>query len=153
MNDKLDPLTGDILPQSGATKSPPALDAPSSIPITDPDALANLSRADLEHHYRIACGAFLGVALASKEDIAEAFKLKLAAKGLNEADMFKALPVMQAWFDRTLGKAPQSIAMTVDDKGLGRLSTEKLLRLERELARMTGQESILISPMPAKLLD
>ncbi len=55
--------------------------------------------------------------------------------------------------DRIEGKAPQSIAMTVEDKGIAKLSDERLLRLERELARMTGQDAIVIAPLPSKLTD
>ena len=62
--------------------------------------------------------------------------------------MFKALPVMREWFDRSLGKAPQSIAMTVKDDGLGKLSTDKLLRLAAML-----DEPLIIPPMHDKLQE
>lgn len=114
-------------------------------------SLQHLDREALISLIQRVSGAMWGVGLKTKEDIAEAFKLKLAISGMAEKDMFKALPIMREWFDRELGKASQSIAMTVEDKGLGKLSDEKLLRLERELARITGQDAIVISPQPQKL--
>lgn len=98
-------------------------------------------------------GAVCGIAMQTPEEIAEAFKLKLAINGLGERDMFKALPIMKEWFDRTMGKAAQSVSLTVKDEGLGKLSDERLLRLERELARVTGQDAVVIAPMPKKLDD
>lgn len=126
--------------------------APSNA-ITD-DVLANLSNMPQEALISLiqrVSGAMWGIGLKTKEDIAEAFKLKLAISGMAEKDMFKALPIMREWFDRELGKASQSIAMTVEDKGLGKLSDERLLRLERELARMTGEDAVIIPPEPKKL--
>ena len=93
-------------------------------------------------------GAMWGIGLKTQDDIAEAFKLKLAIGGMSEKDMFKALPVMREWFDRSLGKAPQSIAMTVKDDGLGKLSTDKLLRLAAML-----DEPLIIPPMHDKLQE
>jgi hypothetical protein len=63
------------------------------------------------------------------------------------------VPAIKELLDRVDGKAAQSIAMTVEDKGLGKLSTERLLRLEAELARITGVEAMVIAPMPQKLLE
>lgn len=100
---------------------------------------------------RRVSGAMWGIGLKTKEEIADAFKLKLAIGGMSEKDMFKALPIMREWFDRELGKAAQSIAMTVEDKGITKLSDERLLRLERELAHMTGQDAIVIAPVPTKI--
>ncbi len=120
----------------------------------DQDTLDQLHRMDKEALISLiqrVSGAMWGVGLKTKEDIAEAFKLKLAIGGMTEKDMFKALPIMREWFDRELGKAAQSIAMTVEDKGLGKLSDQRLLRLEKELSRMTGQEAIVIPPEPQKL--
>lgn len=120
----------------------------------DSETLSNLGNMDadaLRALIKRVSGAMWGIGLKTKEEIADAFKLKLAIGGMSEKDMFKALPIMREWFDRELGKAPQSIAMTVEDKGISKLSDERLLRLERELARMTGQEAIIIAPEPKKL--
>lgn len=56
------------------------------------------------------------MALKSREEIAEAFKLKLAMSGLAEKDMFKALPIMREWFDREMGKAAQVVQQQVTIK-------------------------------------
>lgn len=115
------------------------------------DQLEAMSKGELISLIQRVSGAMWGVGLKTKEQIAEAFKLKLAIGGMAEMDMFKALPVMREWFDREMGKAAQSIAMTVENKGLSTLSDERLLRLERELARQSGQDAILIPPEPKKL--
>lgn len=134
---------------SGQTK--PAV---AETPAIDEQTLAHLDSMDAEALRKLiqrVSGAMWGIGLKNLEEIADAFKLKLAIGGMTEKDMFKALPVMREWFDRSLGKAPQSIAMTVENKGLGRLTDEKLLRLERTLARMTGEDAVIIAPEPKKL--
>lgn len=115
--------------------------------------LGTLSKDELISLIKRVSGAMWGIGLMTPQEIADAMKLKLAHGGLTQTDMFKALPVMREWFDREMGKAPQSIAMVVEDKGLGKLSDERLLRLERELAKMTGEDAILILPEPKKLDD
>lgn len=55
--------------------------------------------------------------------------------------------------DRLDGKPAQSIAMTVKTDPISKLSDDRLLRLESELARITGQEAIVIAPAPVKLSD
>lgn len=129
---------------SAATEPAPINDATIAL-------LEVLPKEELIALIKRVAGAMWGVGMMRKEEIAEAFKLKLAISGIGEKDMFKALPIMREWFDRELGKASQSIAMTVEDKGLGKLSDTRLLRLERELSRMTGEEAIIISPEPKKL--
>lgn len=148
MTDDVDPLTGDPLPKIGLTAAIRDKDTITPETLT---TLQSLSNADLIALIQRVSGAMWGVGLKTREQIAEAFKLKLAIGGMTEKDMFKALPIMREWFDRELGKAPQSIAMTVEDKGITKLSDDRLLRLERELARVTGQEAVIISPEPKKL--
>lgn len=134
----------------------------SDVPALDLTRLGEMGRDELLRMFKLIYNAAWGkrgltgaalinVALNTPDEVAEAFKLKLAAGGLNEDDMFKALPIMREWFDRSLGKAAQSIKMTVEDKGLGKLSDTRLLRLESELARITGSEAIIIMPEPKKL--
>lgn len=120
----------------------PQLDAATLSRLDDmpKDALISLIR-------RVS-GAMWGVGLMDDKQIVEAFKLKLAIGGMAEKDMFKALPVMREWFDRTLGKAPQSVALTVKDEGLSKVSTEKLLRLAAML-----DEPMVIPPEPKRLAD
>lgn len=128
-----------------------ALSNDNALTASDLSVLDTMDAVALRELIRRVGGAVWGVGLMSKEQIAEAFKLKLAIGGMAEKDMFKALPVMREWFDRELGKASQSIAMTVEDKGITKLSDERLLRLERELSRVTGSEAIIIQPEPKKL--
>ena len=113
--------------------------------------LASLSRDELITLLRLCNAEQIGVALMTPQEIVQAFKIRLATGGLTERDMFKALPLMREWFDREMGKAPQSIAMVVEDKGITKLSDDRLLRLEREVARMTGEDAIVIAPEPKRL--
>lgn len=145
-----DPLTGDPLPKSNQVVT--QVSTSESI-CPDLSRLDSMTPDELKSLITRLCGAMWCVGLKTQEEIAEAFKLKLAISGMAEKDMFKALPIMREWFDRSLGKASQSIAMTVEDKGLSKLSDERLLRLERELARVTGQDAVIIPPMPSKLTD
>ncbi len=125
--------------------------APTGITEAELQTMEGMTKDDLITLINRVSGAMWGIGLKTREEIAEAFKLKLAISGMAEKDMFKALPIMREWFDRELGKASQSIAMTVESKGLDKLSDERLLRLEANLARMTGQEAIIIPPEPKKL--
>lgn len=120
----------------------------------DMATLDSMSHADLLLLCRRVCAARWGeVALMSVEERFEAAKLKLWHGGLTEKEVFKALPALREVMDREKGKPSQSIAMTVEDKGLGKLSDERLLRLERELARITGEDALVIAPIPSRLGD
>ncbi len=131
--------------------NPVKMDVPTADNAIDAQTLSQIENMDanaLRGLIQRVSGAMWGIGLKSQDDIAEAFKLKLAIGGMSEKDMFKALPVMREWFDRSLGKAPQSIAMTVKDDGLGKLSTDKLLRLAAML-----DEPLIIPPIPDKLQE
>lgn len=58
------------------------------------------------------------------------------------------VPALKELMDRIDGKAAQSIAMTVKDVGLDKVSTDKLIRLAAML-----DDPIVILPIPSKLLD
>lgn len=58
-------------------------------------------------------GAMWGIGLKTPQEIAEAFKLKLAISGLTERDISKALPAMREWFDREMGKPLQQTQSSV----------------------------------------
>jgi|HubBroStandDraft_4_1064222.scaffolds.fasta_scaffold622957_1 hypothetical protein len=113
------------------------------------DALRDL----FKRLYSVFGGDAVALALKTPEDLAEAFKLKLAIGGMRQQDMFKALPIMREWFDRSLGKAAQSVAVTVKDDAFSKMSTDKLIALERELSRLTGQDALVIAPLPKSLSD
>lgn len=82
----------------------------------------------------------------AREKLSEALQAVDASK---ERDL--AIRLSNAVLDRVDGKPSQAIAMTVEDKGLGKLSDERLLRLEATLSKMVGCEAIIIPPMPTKL--
>lgn len=116
--------------------------------------LDDMSHGDLISLCRRVCAARWGeVALLSVDERFEAAKLKLWHGGLTEKEIGRALPILREAMDREKGKPAQSIAMTVEDKGLGKLSDDRLMRLERELARMTGEDALVVAPMPGKLGD
>ncbi len=155
--------TAEALAEAHALGNTSNTDKPQSpLPALDLSRLDEMGREELIGLFRLVYSAgwgkrgltgqaLINMALKSPEEVAEAFKIKLAAGGFGEDDMFKALPIMREWFDRSLGKAAQSIAMTVENKGISTLSDERLLRLERELSKMTGNDAILISPEPMKI--
>lgn len=80
-------------------------------------------------------------------------KLRLLEIVANSARTTALTPVIKELMDRTDGKPAQSIAMTVEARGIDKLSDDRLLALERELARITGQEALVIPPMPKKLSE
>lgn len=85
-------------------------------------------------------GAIWARAMMTDREAAECARLKLLHLGLEATDIGRAVPALDKWFDRTLGKAPQSIAMTVKDEGLSKVATDKLLRLA---AMMDEEENVL----------
>ena len=141
-----DPLTGELLAK------------PKTLPPEKPQDALDLSRLDgmtrdeLIALVRRVCGARWGeIAGMSKDERMESAKLKLWHEGLTSKEIVKYLPALREAMDRETGKPSQSIAMTVESKGLDKLSDERLLRLESALARMTGEEAIVIPPEPKKL--
>lgn len=127
---------------------------PASAPIPfDAGKLEGMTKEELIALLKRIAGAFLGCAVMTDDEAYEAACLKLLHGGLSERDVWKALPTLKEWMDRRRGKPAQSIAMTVENKGISTLSDEKLLRLEAELARLTGQDAVLIAPMPKRLED
>lgn len=153
MNDKYENYPPELHPANYTMKgNPPRQDV---VPQEQPDLsrLDDMTKEELIKLIKRVSGAMWGIGMMNPQDIANSMKLKLAHGGLTEKDMWKALPLMKEWFDRELGKAPQSIAMTVKDEGISKLSDDRLLRLEQELARSRGEEAIVISPLPQKLED
>lgn len=55
--------------------------------------------------------------------------------------------------DRDEGKPAQTVAMSVETKGIDKLTTDRLLALERHLAELTGVNALVIPPPPKKLVD
>lgn len=55
--------------------------------------------------------------------------------------------------DRDEGKPAQTSTITLESKGIDKLTTDRLLALEQHLARITGANALVIPPMPKKLGD
>lgn len=144
-----------VMNENGVLKKIPLDEHLDFQPTESPDlsCLDDMGREELIALVRRCAGAFCGYALLNDEEAIAAIRLKCLSAGLSQKDIWKALPPLKEWMDRTKGKAPQSIAMTVEDRGVSKLTTEKLLQLERELARLTGEDSIIVRPMPEKLED
>ena len=146
MTDEYDPLTGELLPRGMAVNAAPM---PSSTP--DLSQIDSMDVEALRNLIRKVAGAIWGYAMMDDQQKAEAARLKLYNMGMSASEVHKVVPALDKWFDRTQGKAPQSIAMTVEDKGIGKLTTDRLLRLEAALARITGCDAVIVQPMPKKL--
>lgn len=124
----------------------PAISNTEAQESVDLTRLDEMSREELVALVKTICGARWGeVAGMTEDEIADSMKLKLAHGGLTQTDIWKALPAMKEWFDRAKGKAPQSIAMKIEDNTLTKVATERLLRLASML-----DDPIVIAPMPQK---
>ncbi len=117
------------------------------------DKLETFSKPELIHLIRKVSGAVWGIGIMNDDQAFECVRLKLLHTGLTSESANSSLSVLREWSDRTKGKPAQSIQMKVEEVGLSKLSDERLLRLERELARQTGMDAILISPEPKKLIE
>ena len=91
-------------------------------------------------------GAIWGIGLLTPQDQAEASRLKLITLGLTSSEAHKVIPALDKWFDRTEGKAPQSIAMTVKQDPVSKLSDDQLAAL---LANLPNTPMV-IPPKPKK---
>lgn len=149
-----DLITGDLLPESTAARANNTATAAPLDPVSAAtlSLLEQMSREELVGVIKRVCNARWGeVALMSKQERVEAGKLKLWHSGLTLADVYKALPMLKEAFDRDEGRASQNVNMNVEVSSLSKMSDERLLRLERELAKATGQEALVINQIPVKL--
>lgn len=115
----------------------------------DPATMAKL--VDLPKHELLAlivrvAGATWGYALMSDEDKAEAARLKLYSMGMTATEVHKVVPALDKWFDRTKGKAPQSIALDVKDDRMAKMATDRLLWLAGQM-----REPVVVAPLPELL--
>lgn len=117
------------------------------------DKLETFSKPELIKLIRKVSGAVWGVGIMNDDEAFEAVRLKLLHTGLTSESANSSLNVLKEWVDRTKGKAPQSIAMKIDVDPISKLSADRLLKLEQSLAKMTGQEAMIIPPMPELLPD
>lgn len=95
---------------------------------------------------RTCYGTIAGYALLNDEEKAEAARLKLYSLGMTSNEVHKVVPALDKWFDRTQGKAPQSITMDIADKRLDKAPIDDLLRLAAMM-----REPMVIPPLPKKL--
>ena len=145
---ELDPLTGDPIP-----KRMDSVYSTHSTVVIEPHELDNVQK--LSHAELVAlvqrmarqCGL---VALMTPEQSTQAIIDRCTEKALNR-DVKEFLPYAKESLDRMKGKAAQSIALTVEDKGLTGLTTDKLLALESQMAVLLGEPVLVIPPMPDKL--
>lgn len=128
-------------PPKSKQQSPP----PSVAPV-DISAIDSMDAESLRKLIRSVAGAIWGYALMSDEEKAESARLKLYNMGMTATEVHKVVPALDKWFDRTQGKAPQSISMDVSDKRLDKAPIDDLLRLAAMM-----KEPMLIAPIPKKL--
>ena len=117
------------------------------------DKLETFSKAELIKLIKKVSGAVWGIGIMNDDEAFEAVRLKLLHTGLTSESANSSLNVLKEWADRTKGKPAQSIAMKVETDPLGKLSADRLLALEKTLAKVTGQEALVIPPLPELLAD
>lgn len=108
------------------------------------DSLEAMSREELIALIKTVGGAIWGYALKDDEEKSEAARLKLYNLGMSSNEVQKVVPALDKWFDRTKGKAAQSIALNVKDDRMDKLPVDQLLALAKML-----DEPIIISPLPS----
>lgn len=90
-----------------------------ALPVTIPDidlaSLEAMTKEALISLIQRVGGAIWGYALVSDDERAEAARLKLYAMGMDATEVHKVVPALDKWFDRTQGKAAQSVTMKVDN--------------------------------------
>jgi hypothetical protein len=117
------------------------------------DKLETFSKPELIKLIKKVSGAVWGIGIMNDDEAFEAVRLKLLHTGLTSESANSSLNVLKEWADRTKGKAPQSIAMKIDADPLSKLSADRLLALEKTLAKVTGQDAMIIPPLPELLPD
>lgn len=135
MNDYKDPFTNY---EMKGPKAPIALPAETRPATLDIETLRNMGVEGLINLVqRISAARWGEVANMNPEAIAEAMKLRLAHGGLTQSDIFKAMPVMREWFDRTLGKPKERVEMLHQKNVIvTEMTTAELVaRLEARAAR------------------
>lgn len=75
------------------------------------EKLEGYSKEELIALIKRVSGAMWGYALLDDEQKAEAARLKLYNLGMTATEVHKVVPALDKWFDRTVGKAAQSIQL------------------------------------------
>jgi hypothetical protein len=150
---------GKFAPGNIANPAGRGLGTPNAVQLGGPitqetiDKLETFSKSELIKLIKKVSGAVWGVGIMTDDEAFEAVRLKLLHTGLTSESANSSLNVLKEWADRTKGKAPQSIAMKIDIDPISKLSSDRLMKLEKSLAKMTGQEALVIPPMPELLED
>jgi hypothetical protein len=105
--------------------------------------LEGMTREELIALIKGVAGAIWGYALMDDIQKAEAARLKLYNLGMSASEVHKVVPALDKWFDRTEGKAPQSIALDVKDDRLDKMPIDRLLRL----AAMLDEPAVVLPPL------
>lgn len=108
-----DPLTGDPIPKRN--KRDDGGRQRCDIPDIDLTSLEAMSKEALISLIQLVGGAIWGYAMLNDDERAEAARLKLYAMGMDSTEVHKVVPALDKWFDRTQGKAAQSVTMKVDN--------------------------------------
>lgn len=142
-----------------------AANTPSTFPcrhcLSDRLTEAQLARMDAMSHeelktlVRASCAlqGFIKLALLTEEEAYKAIMLESLHRALNEEETRDFVAGSTQWLERKRGKVAQTVDMTLEDKRLERLPTDRLMRLEAELARLSGCDALIIAPEPQKLGD
>ena len=112
--------------------------------ITDSDIsrLETMSKSQLITLLK-TLGGVVGYALMDEEEKLKAAELKLYGLAMKSNEVHKVIPAIKEWYDRTKGKAPQSISLDVKDTRMDKLPIDKLLRLAGML-----DEPVVVLPPP-----
>lgn len=106
--------------------NPPKQELPPAIEMPNLD---HMTREELIALIKHVGGAIWGYALMDDNAKADSARLKLYNLGMSATEVHKVVPALDKWFDRTSGKAPQSIAMDVRDTRMDKLPIDRLIRL------------------------
>ncbi len=148
---------GRFAPGNVASPAGRGLGTPNKVNLGEPitqetlDKLETFSKPELIKLIKKVSGSVWGVGIMTDDEAYEAVRLKLLHTGLTSESANSSLNVLKEWTDRTKGKAAQSISMKVEVDPISKLSADRLLRLEQTLAKVTGQEAMVIPPMPELL--
>ena len=132
-------------PMKPVKQREPVESGKGSIPPSDLARMDVMSREELLGLIKRVAGAIWGYALKDDTEKAEAARLKLYNLGMSSEEVHKVVPALDKWFDRTQGKAPQAVEMTVKKSPVERLSDEEFIHY---LALLPNP--VVIPPMPGK---
>lgn len=113
-----------------------------SQPLADLSAIDTMDADSLRKLIRSVSSVIWGYALMDDTQKAEAARLKLYSMGMSAKEVYKVVPALDKWFDRSLGKAHQSIALDVKDDRK-QIAIEDLILLASKM-----REPVIIPPMP-----